>query len=437
MAICYQQRRKVNKSTRKFPRATQGAKNQVRLEALLECEAKNPHNKIVLWKDLLAAYEECKHRKTSTDSYLAFKDNETWNLMELYSELNSGGYKPGTSVYFIATQPKYREVWAADFKDRIVHHLLYNIMSPVWEPEFATGSFACRPNKGTLAAINYIHRKLKSHAKRGVFPQYVKYDLSNFFVSINKRILKEILREKVGEYAIYWDLIETVIDHDPTLDYVYNGNPKLQKQVPAHKQLMQAKKGVGLPIGNLTSQFFANVLLNKLDQYVLKNIPNLGYARYVDDFVILIKSRSEVAKITKELTSFLDQLGLQINPSKTKVNDPRCGLDFVGQIIRTNYRLPRTRIVRTAARFIRKQSLRSDCTLEDFKQFGSVVNSFLGILKHSNSYRVRKRLQVLLQAIGVVTNKQITKVVLPKIRKRSRKKRVKYNYYFALKRKTV
>lgn len=418
------------RSTRRKPRATQTLLNKIRLEKILQGEKENPSNKLVLWEDLVAAYNECKNRKTTTASYIAFKDNELWNLMELYGQINNGSYRPGKSVYFVATQPKYREVWAADFTDRIVHHLLYNIMNPVWDPEFVTGSFACRPNKGTLAAIKYVHSKLKYHARRGVYPQYVKYDLANFFVSIDKDTLKSILKEKIEHYAKYWDLIEIVIDHDPTQNYIYNGNPKLRNHVPPHKQLMKAGPRVGLPIGNLTSQFFANVLLNKLDWFVLKNIPNLGYARYVDDFVILIKSRKEVAKITAEITQFLSSLNLSINPSKTKVNDPRCGLDFVGQIIRTSYRLPRTRVVKTVSRFIRKQTTRTDCNLTDLQHFVCVVNSYLGILKHSNSYQTRKRLQCSLMAGGFVTNKQITKLVLPKKRKRSHKKRVKYTYYF-------
>jgi len=227
------------------------------------------HHAEFSFEDLVQAYLDCRQTKRNKPSAVAFEQHQERNLTELYDELITGAYRPGRSVCFVITRPKPREVWAAEFRDRIVHHLFYNRVSPRFYARFIVDSCACIPGRGTLYAAQRLEAKIRSITQNWSRPaHYLKCDLANFFVSIDKHILRELLAKRISEP--WWlQLADTILFHDPRLDFEYRGNPAKLDLVPPHKRLTNHPAHMGLPIGNLSSQFFANILLDELDQSLL------------------------------------------------------------------------------------------------------------------------------------------------------------------------
>ncbi|EEF27805.1 conserved hypothetical protein [Ricinus communis] len=208
--------------------------------------------------DLVRAYFDCRRTKRNSPSALAFEERLERNLRDLFDELQAGAYRPRRSICFVITRPKPREVWAADFRDRVVHHLLYNHIGARFENAFITDSCACIVGRGTLYAAQRLEAKVRSITQNWRRPAfYLKCDLANFFVSIDKCVLREQLAAKISE-PWWMALAETVLMHDPREDFELRGDRALLELVPPHKRLMNQPSHLGLPIGNLSSQFFAN-----------------------------------------------------------------------------------------------------------------------------------------------------------------------------------
>ena len=320
----------------------------------------------------MKAYFDCRRSKRNSKSALQFEMNLEQNLHDLYDRLMDGSYQPGRSICFVVTRPKAREVWAADFTDRIVHHLLYNHIAERFHRCFIADSCACIPGRGTLYGAERLEAKVRSITQNWSRPaMYLKGDLSNFFVSIDKRVVFDLLQRKVRED--WWlSLAELILFHDPRTDYEQRGNPALLSLVPTHKRLINCDADHGLPIGNLSSQFFANVLLNALDQYLKHRIGAKYYVRYVDDFVILHESSRWLHEARMEIEGFLtDRLGLQLNPRKTFIQPVSRGIDFVGQVIKPWHRTTRRKTYRQAIRRT------IDAEPEDLR---TTANSYFGLL---------------------------------------------------------
>jgi hypothetical protein len=230
------------------------------------------------------AYLDCRRTKRNSASALAFEAQAERNLFELHEELASGRYTPGRSICFVITRPRPREVWAAEFRDRIAHHLLYNHIGPRFLARFTADSCACIPGRGTLYAAQRLDHQVRSITMNWSQPaHYLKCDLANFFVSIDKTILLEQLRRQVHE-PWWMALAEKILMHDPRRDVEVRGTRRELALVPPHKSLFNAPNHHGLPIGNLSSQFFANVLLDELDQHIKHRLcaPVLAKRRQVD-----------------------------------------------------------------------------------------------------------------------------------------------------------
>ena len=209
--------------------------------------------------NLFNAYFDCRRNKRNTINALTFEFELELNLMKLYSELKEGTYTIGKSICFIVTDPKYREVWAADFRDRIVHHLVYNAVNDRFYNRFVHDTFSCIPKKGTLHACKRLQHYAKSATSNYTKKSYyLKADIANFFVSIDKAILFEELKRYIPEDWII-SLIEQIIYNDPRQKAIIQSEPKLFQLLPAKKSLWNTPNSHGLPIGNLTSQFFSNV----------------------------------------------------------------------------------------------------------------------------------------------------------------------------------
>ncbi|KWF90345.1 RNA-directed DNA polymerase [Burkholderia cepacia] len=324
------------------------------------------------------------------------------NLRRLYDELVDGSYMPGRSKCFVITRPKPREVWAAAFRDRIVHHLLYNRIGPRFERSFIADSCACIKGRGTLYAAERLEAKVRSitqnWSKRAF---YLKCDLANFFVSIDKRILLDLLLAKISE-PFWRALTERVLMHDPRADFEYHGDPAMIQLVPPHKRLMEQATHLGLPIGNLSSQFFANVYLDVLDQRAKHLLGARHYIRYVDDFVFLHESPARLNEILADVTAFLPaRLGARINPRKTILQPIDRGIDFVGQVIKPWRRETRKRTRNEALRRV------AETPAIDLMP---VANSYFGLLRQATASRQdRAQLANLLRSLGKAVDRDLTK----------------------------
>ena len=297
----------------------------------------------------MQAWLDCRRTKRNSASALAFEQHAERNLGQLFDELQAGTYRPGRSICFVVTRPKPREVWAAAFPDRIVHHLLYNRIAPRFHASFVAGSSACIPGRGTLYAATRLAHDVRSVTQNWSRPaSYLKCDLANFFVAIDKHVLFEQLCRRVHEP--WWrDLTRLVLFHDPRVDVDVRSPPALLARVAPHKSLFNAPADTGLPIGNLSSQFFANVFLDDLDQFAKHRLQARRYVRYVDDFVLLHESPQWLHQAHQRIAEFLpEQLHAQLNPRKTILQPVERGIDFVGHVIKPWSHTTRPRTVRQA-----------------------------------------------------------------------------------------
>lgn len=334
---------------------------------------------------IFKAYRDCRKSKKNTANALKFEINREKNIFHLLKELQDRSYHISRHICFIVKEPMPREIFAADFRDRVVHHLLCNEIYELFEKDFIENSFANRLGKGTHKGVE----KLKEYLKKDC-AYFLKLDIKSFFCSINKDILYKIVSEKVdkSDEPDYWKkeilwLGEKIIYHDPTKNYIFKGNVKLKKLIPEEKSLF-CSNGKGLPIGNLTSQFFANVYLDKLDQFIYLQGCKY-YVRYVDDFVIL-GDKSTISAIEKIKEFLEDNLDLEISERKIKFQPVQRGIDFLGYYIKPKYSLVRRKVV---ARFKRKlYNLKN----QSVKEILPAINSYYGHFIHADSYNLKRHI---------------------------------------------
>jgi len=341
--------------------------------------------------DLFKAYFECRKNKRCKRSALQFELNLEQNLLKLYKEIKAGKYKIGKCICFVVTKPKPREVWAANFRDRIVHHLIYNFISERFYKRFIRDTYSCIPKRGTLAAAKrllYFSRSSTNNYTRKMF--YLKADLSNFFVSIDKDILFSLIKKQVHEEWLLV-LIEQIIYNDPVKNVYKKSSPKKFKLIPKYKSLFNADKQHGLPIGNLTSQFFSNVYLDVMDQYIKRNLNCRYYLRYVDDFVIIDGNVQMLNKCFEKIKNYILQfLNITIHPRKKLINKVENGIDFVGFFVLPHRVFLRKQIIHKIYCCIqlwkRKHNPFEHGILEDFLHS---INSYLGMLINLTSFNLR------------------------------------------------
>ena len=219
------------------------------------------------FEEVVNAYFDCHKGKRNTIHAQSFEFHLEKNLFNLYQDLISGQYKISQSIAFVVEQPKVREIWAGTFRDRIVHHIIYNRLSPRFYPSFIRNSFACIPERGVLDGSDRLWSGMRSITRNwNESCYYLQGDVRNFFVSIDKEILFSMLIPKIQEPWLT-ALVSQVIFHDPRTNCILKSKRPAFDRVPRHKSLMNAAANKGLPIGNLTSQFFANVYLDALDTF--------------------------------------------------------------------------------------------------------------------------------------------------------------------------
>lgn len=329
--------------------------------------------------ELFESYYDCRKHKRNKPSSLLFEMNLIDNAMDLYHELSSGLWTPRPSSVFVVTTPKPREVWAADFRDRIVHHLIYRAIGPAFEKSFIVDTCACIKGRGTLYAANRLESHILSVTENWSKPAYIlKMDIANFFGSIAHDALFDKLLCKVSNPFLV-DILLKLVYQDVKINAIFKSSDYKMRLVPGHKSLLRAAPGIGLPIGNLSSQFFANVYLDSLDQSIKRKLKMAHYVRYVDDMVIVHPSASVLNDARQFIESHLNVMGMTLADRKTSIHPSDKGIDFVGHVIKPHRKEWRPKSFRNA---IRKIAESSDDSA------GKTTTSYLGMTR-SNGNRTQ------------------------------------------------
>lgn len=358
-------------------------------------------------EELFKAYYDCRKTKRNTWNALRFEERLERNLMDLYHELVAGEYAPGRSMCFVVTHPKPREVWAADFRDRVVHHLLYNRISGRFYRRFIPDTFACIPERGTLKAAVRLEGFMRAASENYAKPTwFLKADIANFFVTIDKRVLDGLLAQHIHEPWWLW-LCRIILHHDPVQNVYVRSSPVLMARIPQHKSLLHSGGAKGLPIGNLSSQFFANVYLNPLDQFAKHALKLRWYARYVDDVVALGHSGEAMFAAYEQMLKFArTQLLIEFHPKKVSTNRIEHGVNFVGYIVK-----PYRRYLRRSTMQAMQAKMCQPKLTQDQDCLRATVNSYFGMMRHADAYRERVKLAAALRARGYQTDAAMTKMI--------------------------
>jgi RNA-directed DNA polymerase len=356
------------------------------------------------YSSLLRAWLLARRGKRSTQSALAFEAGLEDEFATIHDQVNAGEWTPGRSICFPIIWPKLREVWAAPFPDRVVHHAWYAEIGPRFERAFIADSCACIVGRGTHYAVRRLEAKVRAITRNWTRPAYyLKCDVANFFPSISKSRLQALLERRIPE-PFWRDLTARIILNDPRPDVDLRGDRHRLERISPGKSLFHCDADHGLPIGNLPSQFGANVYLDVLDQHVKHVLKVRHYVRYVDDFVLLSESPAELTAWHDAIEAFLPKrLGLELNPRKTIRQPVARGIDFVGHLIKPHRTVLRRRTFHAA--MARLAAMPAEDLAES-------ATSYLGLCRQaSHSHHDRARIANLARRRGFSVDHQLTKVL--------------------------
>jgi len=331
---------------------------------------RNLYNQIHDFKNLHLAYLKARRNKRYREEVLNFSIDLEENLIGIQKDLRTKNYRIGRYREFKMYEPKLRIIKALPFRDRVVHHALCNIVEPIFDKVFIFDSYACRTNKGTHIAadrVTYFLRRL-TREKDKIY--CLKCDVKNYFGSINHKILLGFIKKKIADEDVLWLTKEIIYADIKQLNFL----------------------STGIPIGNLTSQLFANLYLNELDYFVKHELKCKYYLRYMDDFLVLHKDKQYLNNTLKQIKEFLEtKLGLELN-NRTSIFPSSQGIDFVGYRTWPDYRLLRKSSVKRMKKRLKLfQRLWKDDSIS-LKEIRCSLGSWLGHAKHANTYNLRKRL---------------------------------------------
>ena len=362
-------------------------------------------NRTKILEDLFTAYYDARRHKRNTVNALIFERNFESNLFQLCEEILEHRYVPRPSICFMVDKPVKREVFAADFRDRVVHHFIYNYISPVYEKRFINDAYSCRKGKGIHYGVKRADHFIRSCSRNYTQDCYIlKIDIKGYFMSMNKKILYEKLRADLIRNAekhefdlpLIMYLIEQTIFNDPTIDCRMKGTKADWIGLPYSKSLFHTDKSCGLPIGNLTSQLFGNVYMNCFDHYVKHDLQVRYYGRYVDDMLLVHQDKEYLKSIIPKMRNYLmEQNKLTLHPNKIYLQHYTKGVCFIGAFVK-----PRRIYIsnRTKGNFYQavyeqnKLIEQRTPTQEDVKKFVNSMNSYLGLTRHYATYNIRKKM---------------------------------------------
>ena len=348
--------------------------------------------------DIFRAYFDARKNKRNTPSQISFEMNLERNLVALCDEVCNRTYHPSSGISFITRNPVQREIFASPFRDRVVHHLLYNYINPVFDRLLIHDCYSCRNNKGTLEGNKRLEHHIRSCSDNFRKDVYVlKLDIRGYFMSINKDILCTIITRKLSQHKDEVDfplcdfLVRSILFRDPTHNVTIIGFESDWDGLPESKSLMKSPAGVGLPIGDLTSQLFSNIYLNELDQYVKRTLKCRHYGRYVDDFFIIGESKTELLSLVPKIREFLKtELHATLHPNKVYIQHVSKGAQFLGAWSLPYRRVPSRRTVRTFISHVREYEaeLCYAVSAERSLRMLQTLNSYLGCFQHYSTYHM-------------------------------------------------
>ena len=313
---------------------------------------------------LFQAWEEFRKGKRKKIDVQTFQRNLEDNIFALYQSLKNKTYQHGEYHSFYVQDPKLRHIHKASVADRVVHHLLYKFLYKLFDKSFIYESYSCRLDKGTHKGVERLGkfaRKVSKNYTRDCWA--LKCDIKKFFASVDHEILLELLRRKIKDQNIIWLLKEV-------LDSFCSENEEKR----------------GIPLGNLTSQVFANIYMNELDQFVKHELKVKYYLRYADDFIFLSSNKELLESYIDLIRQFLkDRLKLELHPKKIIFRKLKWGIDFLGYVVLPYYLLPRTKTRRRVFQKLKQKTLTPN--------FNQSLQSYLGYLTHANSYKLTQELK--------------------------------------------
>ena len=338
----------------------------------------NLYPQITTFENLLDAARRAQRSKRFREPVLAFNDKLERELFQLQKELREQTYQPGRYKTFNIYEPKHRVISAAPYRDRVVHHALCNIIVPIFERTFIATTYANRKGYGS-------HRALRQCVEYARSSQYVlQCDIRKYFPSIDIAILKEQIRRKLKCPKTLW-LIDTILDNssddETPIDYF-----------PGDNLLTPLERPKGLPIGNLSSQILANVMLSGFDRFVKEKLRVKKYLRYVDDFALFSDERQFLADCRQEIEDYLTTLRLKIHPIKSQLFQTRYGVSFVGFRIFPDRIRVRNHNLQTGRKRLREfqaDYARDKLSEAEIKQS---LQSWNAHLAHGDTWRLRQQI---------------------------------------------
>lgn len=336
-----------------------------------------------LWEQVIslenlidAARAAMRGKRNKTSGAVFFGHWET-EVVRLERELRQGLYQPGEYHYFQISEPKARVIAAAPFRDRVVHHALVRVLEPLFEPRFIEDSYACRKGRGNHAGM----RRALHFSKR--YAWALKCDIRQYFPSIRHDLLLGKIARVVGDAKVM-ALIGMILEsHVQTEEQIWQPGGELF-------DVMEVRRG--LPIGNLTSQFFANIFLDGFDHFVKQELRVKGYLRYVDDFLLLGNNKAELATAGRTCREFLSQQGLEIHPDKYRMCRTGVGVDFCGFVVRADGRVKiRGAGVRRFQRRMKRLRHDAGCGRIEWSDVGPSVKAWVAHAEHAQSWSLRHK----------------------------------------------
>ncbi len=362
-----------------------------------------------LLTDLFAAYFDARKHKRNTMNQMRFEIDYEQNLLALYEDITSRTYEVSPSICFIVDEPVKREIFAADFRDRVIHHLIYNYINPVLDPMLIEDSYSCRKSKGTLYGIRRIQQFIYECSRGYNADCYIlKLDIRGYFMNIDKEILYNLLDSIIAEagrsddnsfgtdpgFIMY--LIKKTLDDNPVNNCKIKGKQSDWSGLPPSKSLFHSQMGRGLPIGNLTSQLFSNIYLHPLDSHIKDTLGFDYYGRYVDDFIIVHRDKELLKQTIIQIRDFLhDNLRLELHPKKIYLQHYTKGVTFLGATIKPyrSYIANRTKkkFKECVYYWNRRLSIIENLDRLEQEKMRASINSYLGIMLHHYTYNIKRK----------------------------------------------
>lgn len=318
----------------------------------------NNFDDVISIENLLEAWKEFIKGKRGKRDVQEFQLSLMDNIFGLHTDLKNHTYRHGGYHAFPIFDPKPRQIHKASVRDRLVHHAIYRILYPFFDHTFIADSFSCRISRGTHRALHRFRSFGYIVGKNNTRTCWIlKCDIRKFFANIDHATLLNILEKYIPDTSVLW-LLEEVIE-----------------------SFASAKPHVGLPLGNLTSQLFVNIYMNEFDHFMKHKLKTRYYIRYADDFVIFSERRHLLERYISHIRNFLrEKLRLELHPEKLCIKTLASGIDFLGWV-----HFPDHRVLRTTT----KRRMMKKITAANKEE---TLNSYLGLLKHGNTYELREGL---------------------------------------------